>query len=438
MSLRWKRDAFILFLGDLAVFAAALYATLFLRHLELPNNELLAEHFLPFSVLFAIWTLVFFIAGLYDRQTNVLKRKLSSLIVRAQVVNSVIAVFFFYFISVYRITPKVNLFIYLIMSVALILIWRMILADFLYGGRRENILLVGGGQEIYELEKEISANPRYKMNIIRAKDFNDTAMLDAPKRIFTIIADLGEIGEGKLVVPRLPELLMAGVRFIDFRQFYEDVFNRIPLSALDDGWFLESISNQRKIVYDTLKRLMDVLISAALGVVAVILYPFIAIAIKLDDGGEAMIYQERIGQNNKIFKISKFRSMKASDSGMWVSKNDDRVTRVGKALRKTRLDELPQLWSVLKGDMSLIGPRPDIRRLGEQLREQIPYYTMRHLIKSGLSGWAQIHQGTPPQSLEATKERLSYDFYYLKNRSFLLDLEIALKTIKTLLSRAGL
>ena len=161
-------------------------------------------------------------------------------------------------------------------------------------------------------------------------------------------------------------------------------------------------------------------------------------AIKLEDGGSVLVTQERIGRNNKIFKIAKFRSMKASDAGAWVTKDDDRVTRVGRILRKTRLDELPQLWSVLRGHMSLIGPRPDIRRLGEQLREQIPYYTMRHIIKSGLSGWAQINQGTPPQSLAATKERLSYDFYYLKNRSFLLDLEIALKTVKTLLSRAGL
>ena len=319
---------------------------------------------------------------------------------------------------------------------ALILIWRLVLANFLYGGRRENVLLVGGGQEMYELDKEISGNARYKMNIVRAKDFNDAAMLDAPKH-FTIVADLGEIGE-EAPVPRLPGLMMACVRFFDFPQFYENVFDRIPLSALDDGWFLESISNQRKIIYDTLKRLMDVFISAILGIAAIILYPLIAVAIKLEDGGSVLVTQERIGRNNKIFKIAKFRSMKASDAGAWVTKDDDRVTRVGRILRKTRLDELPQLWSVLRGHMSLIGPRPDIRRLGEQLREQIPYYTMRHIIKSGLSGWAQINQGTPPQSLAATKERLSYDFYYLKNRSFLLDLEIALKTVKTLLSRAGL
>ncbi len=139
-----------------------------------------------------------------------------------------------------------------------------------------------------------------------------------------------------------------------------------------------------------------------------------------------------------MVKIVKFRSMRASDKGRWLTKNDVRMTKVGKFIRKTRLDELPQLWNVLKGDISLIGPRPDIINLGIELQDKIPYYVMRNLIKSGLSGWAQINQDLPPQSLEETRQRLAYDFYYLKNRSFLLDLEIALRTIKTLLSRGGL
>jgi exopolysaccharide biosynthesis polyprenyl glycosylphosphotransferase len=436
MTLRWKRDAFILFLGDLTVFFAALYLTLIFRHLNFPNQDLLLEHLTPFSFLFAIWIGVFFIAGLYDRQTNVLKRKLSPLIIKVQLINSVIAVFFFYFISIYRITPKINLFIYVALSIGLIILWRMVLADFLYGGRRENILFIGGSQEMYELAKEINDNPRYKMNVVRAKDFNDPVLSDVPKRIFTIVMDLRYARE--TAVPNLPELMFAGVKFVDFRDLYEDIFDRIPLSALNDGWFLEELSRARKIIYDFLKRAMDIAVALGLGVVALALTPIVALLIKLEDRGPIFVRQERIGQGNKIFKILKFRSMKVSDGGRWVVANDDRLTRIGKIIRKTRIDELPQLWNVIKGDMSLIGPRPDIRKLGEELREAISYYTMRHLIKSGLSGWAQIHQDLPPQSVEATKERLAYDFYYLKNRSFLLDLEIALKTIKTLLSRAGL
>ena len=129
--------------------------------------------------------------------------------------------------------------------------------------------------------------------------------------------------------------------------------------------------------------------------------------------------------------------MKSSDRGAWVMDNDKRITRVGSFLRKSRIDELPQLWNVLRGDISLIGPRPDIYDLGQELAHNIPYYTVRSTIKPGLSGWAQISQDLPPQSLEETKVRLAYDLYYVKNRSIVLDGQIIIKTIRTLLSRGG-
>lgn len=129
--------------------------------------------------------------------------------------------------------------------------------------------------------------------------------------------------------------------------------------------------------------------------------------------------------------------MTTSDRGVWVKENDSRITRVGAFLRKSRIDELPQLYSVVAGDMSLVGPRPDIYDLGMKLSKEIPYYTVRNIIKPGLSGWAQTRQKAPPQSLEETKIRLAYDFYYIKHRSLLIDLKIALQTISTLLSRAG-
>jgi len=129
--------------------------------------------------------------------------------------------------------------------------------------------------------------------------------------------------------------------------------------------------------------------------------------------------------------------MKSSDRGAWVMDNDKRITHVGSFLRKSRIDELPQLWNVLRGDISLIGPRPDIYDLGQELAHNIPYYTVRSTIKPGLSGWAQINQDVPPQSLEETKVRLAYDLYYVKNRSIVLDGQIIIKTIRTLLSRGG-
>jgi len=190
-------------------------------------------------------------------------------------------------------------------------------------------------------------------------------------------------------------------------------------------------------MYDSLKRAMDIVVAGILGVLSLVLYPLVILAIKIEDGGPVFIMQDRIGQGNRIIRLWKFRSMRGSDAGVWVTDGDLRVTHVGKILRKTRIDELPQLWNILRGDISLIGPRPDIVALGKKLAQELPYYTVRNLIKPGLSGWAQIKQDIAPQSLEETRERLAYDLYYLKNRSFILDLIIALKTVKTLLSRTG-
>ena len=182
---------------------------------------------------------------------------------------------------------------------------------------------------------------------------------------------------------------------------------------------------------------MDIIVAGFAGIITLPIYTFVAFAIKMEDSGPVFIWQERIGKNGKIIRIPKFRSMKESDNGKWVTEGDDRITKTGKILRASRIDELPQLWSVIKGDLSLIGPRPDIKNLGMQLSKEIPYYNIRSIIKPGLSGWAQINQELPPHSLEETKMRLAYDFYYIKNRSLLLDIKIALKTIKTLLSRTG-
>jgi lipopolysaccharide/colanic/teichoic acid biosynthesis glycosyltransferase len=151
-----------------------------------------------------------------------------------------------------------------------------------------------------------------------------------------------------------------------------------------------------------------------------------------------LIKQKRIGVNGKIFNIYKFRSMTRSDGGQWLPESENKVTKVGMFIRKTRIDELPQALSVILGDMSLIGPRADIIDLGERLQKEIPYYSIRTAIKPGLSGWAQVNQEKPPQSVEETKIRLSYDLYYIKYRSLSLDLLITLRTIKTLLSREGM
>ena len=199
--------------------------------------------------------------------------------------------------------------------------------------------------------------------------------------------------------------------------------------------------NGQKNIYETLRRGLDFVSAFILGLFTLPLYPLLALLIKLDSPGPVFYRQKRVGRDSEIFKVIKFRSMiqEAEKHGaQWAAKNDPRVTKIGKFLRKTRLDELPQLWNVFKGEMSFVGPRPERPEFvfGTSMQRKIPFYQIRHLIKPGLTGWAQINfqYGS---SYEDTLEKLQYDFYYLKNRSFLLDLSIILKTIKIILSGGG-
>ena len=186
-----------------------------------------------------------------------------------------------------------------------------------------------------------------------------------------------------------------------------------------------------------MKRATDIVFASIIFLLTAPLYIPIIIAIWIE-GGPAFFVQERIGKNNKKIYIAKFRTMTSTDNGVFVKGKDMRITKVGSFLRKVRLDELPQLISVIIGDLSLIGPRPEASGLIKDFNDKIPYFSVRHFITPGLSGWAQIHQELPPRTIEETADKLAYDLYYMKNRSVLLDLKISLKTIYTLVSKAGM
>ena len=440
MMVQNRKEPVILFLGDILFFFVALWLTLFVRYGELPTQDLLVSHLTPFSILFLSWVVVFFIAGLYEKHTRILKSRLPSVIFNAQVTNSIIAVLFFYFIPYFGITPKTNLFIYLFVSFALVLLWRLYLVPSLGFRKRENAILIGSGEEMKELKEEVNNNPRYNLKFISSVDLNEVDSLDFQDEILKTIYSEGvssiviDLKNEKVepILPRLYNLIFSKIKFIDKYKIYEDIFDRVPLSLVEYNWFLENISSSSRAGYDVVKRVMDITLSFFLGVLSLVVYPFVIVAIKLDDKGSIFFAQERVGQNNKIIKILKFRSMTEDEP--------KRVTKVGELLRKMRIDELPQLWNVLRGDLSLVGPRPEVPSLVKVYEKEIPYYNVRHLIKPGLSGWAQLyHHNHPHHEADAheTKVKLSYDLYYIKNRSLILELKIALKTLKILLSRKG-
>lgn len=439
MTISGKKETYALFLGDVILLYFSLWLTLALRDWWIPSMLSWQLHFWPFTIIMSVWILVFFISGLYEKHTLILKSRLPGTVFNAQIANSFIAVLFFYFIPYFGIAPKTNLFIYLIISFGLILSWRIYGDRFLHPLIKQKGIIVGSGEDMKELLEEVNNNPRYGLQFISSVDLNRVAGMDFQEEILQrvyseevqIIAVDLKNEKVEPILPHLYNLIFSRVKFIDMYKIYEDLFDRVPLSLVRYNWFLENISTESRTTYDVLRRIMDVIFSFLIGILALIVYPFVALLIKIDDGGSIFFEQERVGKNNKIIKVLKFRSM---------SEDDNKITRVGKWLRALRIDELPQLWSVFKGDMSMIGPRPEIPALVKNYESEIPYYNIRHLIKPGLSGWAQLYHTDPPKmkaDSEKTRRKLSYDLYYIKNRSLMLDLKIALKTIKTLLSRSG-
>jgi len=373
----------------------------------------------------------------------IFKKKLPSLVLKVQIFNLFVAGLFFFFIPYFGISPKTNLVIYLAVSFWLLYFWRLIFAKIPNRGTDRQALLIGSSQEIVELKNEVNGNHYgFKFfkhldqktnandlhleieNIIERENYSEVVIDFNDRELFDALSVLNKVA-------------FRGVKVFDANLLYEEIFGRIPLSCLKEDWVFEKISIVSKPIYDFLKRIFDFCLAFILFILSLIFYLPVIIAIKLEDGGKIFIVQERAGKGGKVVKLRKFRSMIKSEDGVWLAESGNRVTGIGRIIRKFRIDELPQLWNVLRGDISLIGPRPDILGLEKRLKIEIPYYSVRYMVKPGLSGWAQVRQDIIPQSIAETKDRLSYDLYYIKNRSVSLDISITLRTIKTVISRAG-
>ena len=453
------RELLILLTGDITCFLLSLYITLTVRYLAIPSSELLSIHLGPFSILTGVWLFIFYIAGLYDKHTVFLKNLLFSRILNTQVVNIIIAALLFLIIP-FGIAPKTNLVIYLFVSIILTAVWRLKIYNYFSPKQLHKAILIADGAEAIELVDEINNNERYNYSFVRLID-NETAAKtdDFESKLLSLIEreDITMIvanPRGEYMERVMPTIFdMAFLRFemtfLDFYKIYEDTFDRVPLSSLRYDWFITHVSQSKSLVYDFGKRTIDIVGSLVLGIIFLIALPFIYLAVKIE-GKQAGIFmtQKRIGQYNQPVEVLKLQTMTKNDaaSATWTAedaKKGNQITRVGAVLRKLSIDEVPQIWNILKGEMSLIGPRNDIEGLGNRLAEEIPYYNIRNFVKPGVSGWAQTHQhymgdNISPQSIEESRVRLMYDLYYVKNRSMLLDVEIALRTLKTLLSRFGI
>ena len=310
---------------------------------------------------------------------------------------------------------------------------------------KQKILFIGENDYTEDLLESIKNDEQYKfIGSIKEdnKDIKKKILKICDVRKPDIIVDFME---NLLVDPKFVDKLLqyklAGLQYYNYLEFYEAYENKLPISQLSPKWFLENTGFE--IYHNNFnlkaKRLLDLLFAFLIGVCVAPIMVVAAIIVKLESRGPIFFIQERIGEGNKKFNIVKFRSMTTDaekDGPKWATKNDNRVTKFGKIMRLTRIDELPQLWNVLRGEMSFVGPRPEREFFIEQLEKEIPYYNLRHTVKPGLTGWAQVMYPYGA-SVEDAYRKLQYDLYYIKHHDILFDLKVLLKTVTIVIFGKG-
>ena len=245
---------------------------------------------------------------------------------------------------------------------------------------------------------------------------------------------------GTIPMPELLQLRMQGVKIEEATSWLEKISGKIEVENLYPSWLVFGEGFRRSTAFILVRRAVSIVISLIGLILALPLFPLIMLAIRLDSKGPVFYTQTRVGKAGRVFKVVKFRTMgqdaEAASGPKWAGDNDPRITRVGKFLRSSRLDEIPQLWCVLKGDMAFVGPRPERPEFIEWLSKEIPYYGVRHMVRPGLTGWAQVKYKYG-STVEDSREKLQYDLFYIKNASIGLDLLIMFLTVKTVLLRRG-
>jgi len=426
----------LMLLVDILLLYLALWLMLKLRFG--PDAGLMwQKHFLAFSGIYPLWLLSFYVFGLYD--LNLAKNTPSFYwaILKATVLNGLLSTTLFYLFPYFLgVTPKTNLFLNLLFFGILFSLWRYLYNSFVKSSTLgREIVIIGKNPKSLELAEKINSNPQlgYKIAAIIDPEKIEELNLKTNPNICTIVTAVN--------LDHYPELAkklyqhLAYFNFESFPDFYEKISGKVPLSQIDEIWFLNNLKERERVIYEKIKRLSDILIGLIVGAITILIFPFIALAIKLDSPGPIFYKQVRAGRNGKNFSLIKFRSMEKEaekNGAVWAEKNDPRITGIGKILRKSLIDELPQFINILKGEISSIGPRPERPEFIAQLEEEIPFYQNRHIVKPGLTGWAQVNFKYG-NSKEDALEKLQYELYYIKNRSLFLDLKIILKTVNTLL-----
>ncbi|HEY2814057.1 MAG TPA: sugar transferase [Acidimicrobiales bacterium] len=316
------------------------------------------------------------------------------------------------------------------------------------GERRDRVVLVASHDEAIALQDELDAHPERPAVLVAAMTPDEAvpvAVLSKPlsERVLAASATVIVLDRVALaspvVVAQAAALHEAGVRVRTLSLFYEEWIGKLPLSELERASLLFDIREVHGSRYVRLKRLLDFALGSVGLVALIVVMPFVAAGNVIANRGPFLYRQERIGKGGRRFSILKFRTMRRGDGGLaneWTRENDPRITPFGRLMRRTHLDELPQVINIVRGDLSIVGPRPEQPHYVEELSEKLPFYSLRHLVRPGLTGWAQVKYGYAGDERDAL-EKLQYEFWYLRNQNLGLDLRIVGRTVRSVAGHDG-
>jgi sugar transferase (PEP-CTERM system associated) len=425
-------------------------------------NVLLREEqgFLKIGALAVVFTTCLYYFDLYDSVVLSNRREVQGRLIQALGTTCIVLAVIYYFYPHLELGRGIVL-IGLVIVAMILLLWRGLFSAL--NGRPHfatRTLIFGDEPSASSLLKVVAVRPELGLRVIgrvlvsgtgsytlnehsssvaskvTADELSDVIARQRVNRIIVALDDR----RGRLPVEVLLSLKSRGVQIQDGAEFYEQVTGKIPIESLRLGTLLFSSGFHVSRSLAFYKRFASIVVSIVGLLLSLPLLPFVAIAIKLTSSGRLLYHQKRVGLNDEVFYCHKFRTMRAdaeADTGpAWASDDDPRITRVGHFLRTTRLDEVPQLWNVLKGDMCLVGPRPERPEFIESLKQQIPYYNLRHSVRPGITGWAQIRYKYG-NSVDDAREKLRYDLFYIKHISPGLDVLVFFDTVKTILLGRG-
>jgi len=444
----YRLKQFTLLGGDLVCLYLGLFGALILRQ---GHTENLISVLSPMTWLFLAAIVIMFITGLYDVTRLKNKTEMYGKLILACIIWVIAGVIFFYFNIKTAASPKTILALTGLIGFVFIAVWRTAYNNLLSTSiLKARVVFAGITPESKEIVEFLLNRPQLGYKIVGIFDpiltLPKVENFSNPENIpgFDIMVIAPELETNQTLIKNLYKNLFRRTQVETLAKFYEKIMKRVPPFALSETWFLANLEEQNKKIYDRAKLILDYIAAIAMSAIFFPTFPIFALLIKLSSKGPIFYSHFRVGRDGGLFKIYKYRSMRVlntdgsaeTNGPQYAAEKDDRITFIGKFIRVTRIDELPQLINIFRGEMTLIGPRPERPEFVKKLTELMPFYAVRHLVKPGITGWAQLQRnyyGTVDENLR----KLEYDLYYIKNRGPLLDLAIILRTINIILGLKG-